>query len=127
MALKRQYSDEDKARALLALEANGGNVSRTSREQKIPASTIAEWRDGRTAPSVTDIRDEKRAPLVERLTAELNEILNLMPEKRAEASYGDLMRGAGILTDKIQLLSGKDTERSTIRVVYDDVPLPDGA
>lgn len=117
---KRSYSDNEKAAALLTLESNGGNLSRTSRELNIPISTLGEWRDGRAVPDVAEIRNENRTPLVDRLMNELTAALNLLPEKRSEASYSDLMRGVGILTDKVQLLSGADTARvrATVHVTY---------
>ena len=117
---KRSYSDNEKAAALLTLESNGGNLSRTSRELNIPISTLGEWRDGRAVPDVAEIRNENRTPLVDRLMDELTAALNLLPDKRNEASYSDLMRGVGILTDKVQLLSGADTARvrATVHVTY---------
>lgn len=117
---KRSYSDNEKAAALLTLESNGGNLSRTSRELNIPISTLGEWRDGRAVPDVAEIRNENRTPLVERLMNELTAALNLLPDKRNDASYSDLMRGVGILTDKVQLLSGADTARvrATVHVTY---------
>lgn len=113
---KRSYSDNEKAAALLTLESNGGNLSRTSRELNIPITTLVDWRNGHVIPEVSDIRNENRTPLVERLMAELTAALNLLPDKRNDASYSDLMRGVGILTDKVQLLSGRDTERVAARV-----------
>ncbi len=117
---KRSYSDNEKAAALLTLESNGGNLSRTSRELNIPVTTLVDWRNGHVIPEVSDIRNENRTPLVDRLMNELTAALNLLPDKRSEASYSDLMRGVGILTDKVQLLSGADTARvrATVHVTY---------
>ena len=117
---KRSYSDNEKAAALLTLESNGGNLSRTSRELNIPVTTLVVWRNGHVIPEVSDIRNENRTPLVDRLMNELTAALNLLPDKRSEASYSDLMRGVGILTDKVQLLSGADTARvrATVHVTY---------
>jgi hypothetical protein len=41
----RTYTDEDRVRALAALEINAGNVTRASREVGIPRTTIIAWRD----------------------------------------------------------------------------------
>lgn len=109
---KRSYSEAEKVAALLTLETNGGNVARTSRETHIPRKTIEGWRDGKGVNGdVADLRRENRVPLLERLTNELYEVLSLMPDKRAEAAYKDLVRAAGILVDKVQLLDGGATER----------------
>src|SRR5436190_21494765 len=40
---KRAYSDDDRLFALRALEANGGNVSRTARELGLPLATLHQW------------------------------------------------------------------------------------
>lgn len=118
---KRSYSEADKAAALLTLETNGGNVARTSRETHIPRKTIEGWRDGKGVnDDVADLRRENRAPLLSLLTEELYEVLDLMPDKRSEAAYKDLVRAAGILVDKVQLLGGGATEAITIRFVDDD-------
>lgn len=111
---KRQYSDNDKATALAALDANGGNVTKTARETKIPASTITEWRDGRIHADVTDIRDEKVLELSELVEIELRAIFAEMGVKRATASYANLATAAGIFVDKKQLLAGKATERKEL-------------
>lgn len=109
---KVSYSDNDKAAALLALESNGGNLKRTSRETGIPLTTIRNWRDGNgVTGDVAEISNESKPDLVTRMLDELNEVLNLLPEKRKDASYNDLVRAAGILTDKVQLLNGGLTAR----------------
>jgi transposase-like protein len=46
MAQKRQYTEDDKATALAALAANGGNIRRTARELNIPATTLRKWQAG---------------------------------------------------------------------------------
>src|SRR5690606_36911180 len=40
-----KYTDAQRAEALAALQANGGNLSATSRATGIPIRTIARWRD----------------------------------------------------------------------------------
>ncbi len=44
---KRRYSDQEKAEALAALDANGGNLLKTSEQIGIPRQTIQEWASGR--------------------------------------------------------------------------------
>lgn len=41
----RTYTDADRVRALGALEANGGNLSRTVRETGVPIGTLSLWRN----------------------------------------------------------------------------------
>jgi hypothetical protein len=100
------------ARALLTLESNGGNMKRTARETGIPLTTIRNWRDGGgVSDDVAIIGNEKRPELLERMMTELHAVMDLMPDKRPDADYNALVRAAGILTDKVQLLQGKPTER----------------
>ena len=41
----KRYSDQEKATALARLEFNRGNAQKTSRELKIPRTTVCLWRD----------------------------------------------------------------------------------
>lgn len=126
---KRQYSDAEKASALLALEANGGNVKGTARQLGIPVKTLGDWsKDQHVNESVAEIRHEKRPDLIDRFMSEIDKALEAMGAKRTDASYADLARTIGIFTDKMQLLKGAATERGEHRVVVlfgdggDDAP-----
>lgn len=108
--VKRQYSDEDKANALLALEANGGNLKRTATQLKIPMSSLRDWRENRgTPPSVLEIREEKRGPLAERLEDIAHKIVDGMPNAIAGANLQQQAMAVAIMVDKAQLLQGKPT------------------
>ncbi|HYD00890.1 MAG TPA: hypothetical protein VEB22_06650 [Phycisphaerales bacterium] len=109
---KRQYSDSDKATALAALDANGGNVRRTARETGIPEKTIADWRDGRgVVPEVAEIREEKKEALgdvferVSRLYLERA----LSEDAVSETKGKDAVIAAATAADKMQLLRGRPT------------------
>lgn len=43
MAAKKQHTDTEKAAALAALDANGGNVSKTAKQIGIARQTLQEW------------------------------------------------------------------------------------
>lgn len=111
---KRQYSDNDKATALAALDANGGNVAKTAKELNMPRITLKEWADGRVHPDVSEIRHEKQLELSELIENELRLIFTEMGTKRASATYANLATAAGIFVDKKQLLAGKATERKEV-------------
>ena len=49
MASRKEYSDEEKVRALAALAAGGGDVSRTARQLGIPRRTLRDWADAARA------------------------------------------------------------------------------
>jgi transcriptional regulator with PAS, ATPase and Fis domain len=54
---KRQYSDQEKAFALVALDSNQGNLHRTAKELRMPRKTLAEWAKGKNqSPVVAKIR-----------------------------------------------------------------------
>lgn len=109
-ARKRRYSDEDKATALAALDANGGNVLKTARALKIPHKTLDEWAKGRNqVPEVADLRNEKKGELSARYEAVIHELVDVLADKRANASLKDVATAIGILTDKMQLLRGRPT------------------
>ena len=61
---KRSYTPAKKKKALKALEANGGNVSKTAKEQKVPRTSLIAWRDGKDKPvtkkkKVSKVTNEK--------------------------------------------------------------------
>lgn len=112
MAFRRQFSDNDKAAALAALDANGGNVYRTAKEINVPRSTLQEWANGRVSHDMPELRQQKRQDLHELFLNEIYAIAELMPDKRKDATYSQLATAAGIFTDKLQLLTGKATQRT---------------
>lgn len=105
---RRRYSDEDRATALAALEANGGNVIRTARETGIPRGTLRSWAAGGSPPPAK-VRREKKADLIELLEERLRQILGITV--RDNADLQSLAIFAGVLFDKYLLLQGKATQR----------------
>jgi hypothetical protein len=122
--MARKYSDKDKATALAALDANGGNAAKTARETKIPRATIQEWANGRVSDDVPEIRHETKRELIDMFRDELYEIFAELPHKRGDATYAQLATAAGIFNDKVQLLSGGATSRADVRL-SNLPPLPD--
>ncbi len=112
---RRQYSDSEKATALAALDANGGNVSRTAKQLNIARKTLAGWAESRGVhPEVADLRHEKRLDRSELIDEEIRAIFEAMKKKRKGAWYSHLVVGLGVLIDKKQLLEGKATERKEV-------------
>lgn len=112
MRTKRNYSDHDKGSALAFLEANAGNISFTSRETKIPASTLRQWRDGKgVSESVLENRDVKKeelADLFERV-ARLYVGQALKTTVAAKAAGKDAIIAAATAIDKMRLLRDQPT------------------
>ena len=120
-AEKRQYSDSDKATALAALDANGGNVSGTARQLSIPAKTIENWAKSRGVhPAVAKMGEVKKRELADKLEELAHQIIDAAPDKIEKAGLKDSMIAAGTAIDKMQLLRGKptaivmDTAKSTV-------------
>lgn len=117
---RRKYSDEDKATALAALDANGGNVKRTATELEIPRITLLGWADGRGVhPVVSELQQEKRGALAERLEEIAHKIVDILPDKLQDATLQQCATSLGIIVDKRQLLMGKPTG------IVDDASLTD--
>lgn len=107
---KRQYSDNDKAIALAALDANEGNVLRTAKQLGIPHKTLDEWAKGRNqVPQVADLHKEKRKDLGDRLEDLAHSLVDILPDKIPEASLRDLAGALIVAVDKMQLLKGAPT------------------
>lgn len=115
MRTKQNYSDADKGSALAFLEANAGNISLTSRETKIPASTLRQWRDGKgVSASVLEQRDVKKedlSSLFERVAR-----LYIGQALKAQTVGGtkgkDAVIAAATATDKMRLLNNEPTSIS---------------
>lgn len=105
---KRQYTDEEKALALVALDFNGGNLHRTARELSIPRKTLAEWARGcNQCLDVAKMRQLRGGDLADRLEQTIREALDsITPEKMRAARLVDLSRALGVFVDKLLQLRG---------------------
>lgn len=117
---RRHYSDEERAAALAILDARGGNVTAAAKAARVPRTTLLSWLDlpDRAAPS--ELRRDKRAELAALFEAEAQAALAAARNCRDDARYRELMTGAGIATDKWQLLTGGATARIEHDVVVID-------
>lgn len=103
---RRRYSDEFRASALAALEANGGNVERTAKALDIPRKTLELWRDG---------QNESPAELCHRKKIDLNDelerfVVRLVNHPIADDSnMKDIGIAVGIACDKLLALQGRPT------------------
>jgi len=123
---KRTYTDEDKAAALVGLDANGGNLSRTAKEFNVPIMTLSEWRNGRVTETVTGIRKVKKQSLAELFEEAARAYLARALESDAvsDTRGKDALIAAATALDKLQLLTGEDTQRinQRVQVVYGEEP-----
>lgn len=111
--MRRKYSDKEKARALAALDLNGGNVSGTSKQLKIPRSTLLLWsRDVAVSSDMPELRQEKKQELSALFENVARAYLGraITTDAVAETKGKDAVIAAATATDKLQLLLGKPTE-----------------
>ena len=113
---RRRYTDEFRASTVLMLQAAGypdqkGALARVSNKVGVAHSTISRWFNANRNPPPSKLVREKKIDLVEAIRQELEGILHDMPGARQDAGYRELATAFGIMVDKLQLLSGKPTER----------------
>jgi len=100
---QRNYSDSEKAAALVMLDFCGGNESEAARRLGIPRASLREWVAQRGInPEVTETRQEKKADLADALE-EL--AFNLVEKLLASEKTGGV--DLGIVVDKMLLLRGQ--------------------
>ena len=103
---KRRYSDDERASALAALAANGGNVSKTAREQGVPPMTLKHWADGDRHPEATKMGEGKKLPLADAIEAVVEKMVGSLVGKIEAAPLQPLATSTGIMIDKMLLLRG---------------------
>lgn len=108
MAGKSKYTDADRARCYVALQANGGNVKATARELELPVTTVRRWRGEFEAegPPPLDVVDEAVEDYLGELEQVRNKALKLLDQKLPEASARDTATIFGILDDKVSRAKG---------------------
>jgi transposase-like protein len=107
---KRQYSDAQKAEALAALDANGGNVKRTASLLGIPHKTLDDWsKELGINDDVAEIRAGKRGDLADRLEGIAHVLLDSIESKIPDANLSNVSVSFGIAVDKMRLLREQPT------------------
>jgi len=112
---RRRYSDEERATALAALAANGGNVGGTSRQLGIPEATLRAWATGERHPEASQMCGDKKASLADQFEALAVKLLGVADEKAAALNARDAVVAAAVAVDKMRLLRGEATEISETR------------
>lgn len=113
---RRSYDDNFRASAVVMLEAAGypsekGALTKVANHLKVPARTLSRWFNGENNPPPDNIVKEKSFELADLLRTEIDAIFQEMPKSREDASFKDLGTVAGILIDKLQLVTGGATSR----------------
>jgi transposase-like protein len=104
----RQFTEADKAQALVTLVANGGNVKRTSKDTGFAPATIRRWRDRQAqATGQAAASPGALAVAATSFTADLkrtrDKALTLLEERIDEGDIktSELITAVGVLDDKI--------------------------
>ena len=114
------YGPEEKAAAIVAIEANNGNVNLTATQLGIPERTLRYWNDHKER--FRELGVQKRA-MLDKLDVTTHLLIDSMPAKIADASLSQTATAYGILMDKSQLLKGLptsinvDLERNELTIV----------
>jgi len=120
--MRRHYSDKDRAEALAVLRAVGGDLSQAARDCGIPRKTLASWRAQPALAAPADVRQTKEDDLANRWS-EVRDLAIIRAKEQLEAGgklgLRDLTILAGVGTDKVNLLTGKSTERIEVTNLAD--------
>lgn len=115
---QRSYSDADKAKALIALDLNGGNVKYTAEQLNLPRKTLATWKDGNHInEDVVSIRHNKTQELANKFEDLANLYIGQAVLTVDSAKGTNAITGAGIAVDKMRLLRGESTQNIAIHSI----------
>lgn len=110
MPLQTHYSDDFKAQALVALQANGGSLTVTARALNIPITTLSSWRRGvGVGKGLAAKMRSERQRLSERLEDIVHLVLDYLPRKLDKANASQLAQVLAITVDKLQLITDRPT------------------
>jgi len=113
----RRYSDAEREAATAALQANGGNITRTAKQINVPPQTLRNWARGYRHPEASRAGGQKTAAdLAERLEEIAWQLVDALPGKIKKATLQQASISLGIAIDKMRLLR----EQATSRVGHED-------
>lgn len=103
------------------LEAQGypgkpGALMTVANHLSVPHATLSRWARELNNPPPPELVQEKRLDLVAELTELLGLTLAAAKDTVGEATNKELATAIGIYIDKLQLLSGKPTDRQEVNV-----------
>lgn len=112
------YSEKDRAEALVALEANGGNVLQTATQLGIPEATLRNWVAKSYEPEATSLTEAvnervvtEREALIDRLKVLRNSTAQQFEDTIADLKPRESAAALIDLTKLIELLEGNATQR----------------
>jgi len=122
-----RYTDEFRATCVIMAQAEGypermGALSRAARKCGVSHQTLGRWVRAEYNPPPRKTVQVKKEAIIENIKAELWAIFGDMIDARQDANYRELGTVFGILTDKMQLLTGEPTGIINWRRAMDDIP-----
>ena len=116
----RCYGREEQTAALAALQANGGDLSLTSKQTGVPLMTLHRWARGSgLLPGVT-VDGNVKITLADAIEEVAWEIIGAMPGKVPFASLKDAAISLGIAVEKTRLLREQPTSLTGKAEMTDD-------
>ncbi len=106
----RKYLDHERTAAITLAKTDGPSAA--GRKLGIPEPTVRAWVEGWRTPQALRLYEENKGDLAEAFRDTAWECLGIARDKAEDAAFNHLMIGAGICTDKSQLLDGKPTARN---------------
>ena len=113
---QRTYSDADKAKALIALDLNGGNAKYTAQQLDIPRKTLSAWKDGaHIHDDVASIRHNKTQDLADKFESLAHLYIGQAIQTVDSAKGTNAITGAAVAVDKMRLLRDQSTANIDVR------------
>src|SRR5262245_44112651 len=104
---RRRYTDEERAQALAALAANGGNVKATAAKIGLPVKTLQNWSSGMVHPEVANLGQERKADLADAFESVARKLIGVADRGAERLNAKDAMIAAGVAVDKMTMLRGQ--------------------
>lgn len=128
--MARRFTDEEKAKTKVILDANNGNVAKTAREMGISRETVQKWKQKWDKEGLPEQVTELLAITADQYLQDCERVRNLtLQELEARirqqdsklVTTRDLIVAYGILEDKIARTKGSDIKRTETVVHMPDV------
>jgi len=120
---RRRYTEADKATALAVLKARGNDLSKAARDTDIPRTTLQRWQSEPRNAAPLELRQQKERDAAgawsELRDLALDRARATVLDDSQKIQFRDLSWTAAVATDKVQLLTGKPTERTEVLSLAD--------
>jgi len=117
------YTEQQRADALIALEANRGNIKQTAIQLGIGEATLHRWIDENSdngdiksniAVATQELLPTTRGEFINRLTRLRDKHLEHLENNYQDLTARETVVSLGILIDKVELLEGNATSRTAV-------------